>query len=519
MSALTYAQLLETNNLIQQNSDETYWLCVTRTVQESKLFPVSPYMLLSYFMSYYRYPALLRKIERHMKAEEIGDRVRARGIKCQNPAMGWALPSFYLLGREYLISMGMLRPQDAIEDIIYVMDFWKRFQLAWHRNDAHLTNREFGHRAQILPERRLQVFHADIYDCAEGDPLHTAAQAFMATTSQYGFLVSCESRIALHNQGPYKLDDEREMIVRDFMDLAEGDYPWLDGVAADMPYNNLTVTMAVKGCHFNIMDDWGSFESQPEFKSQHVVGVGLYTSDCLSETYAPVGMGSRDELTATFIQLSTKAKDATRRLWQRIAGWSRDQMIDAGAITYFSIVKDIAHVAGCYEMEDWMLIDVRAERFRPLLNDEYSNMSLWEILGPLSNPNQRVHDYQLMQHSNLPANMYSLIPYSILDDGDYTRTCGDMQPGISHLDPKQDRYQTTQGTLPLADYNARVKAFTPRLSGDRYRNKCESWLKYHFDSPLAREIYELEQADSRNLRGKGAALRRADIEKLRRDEV
>ncbi len=511
---IDYAQLLETNNLIQQNSDETYWLCLTRTVQESKLFPVSPYMLLSYFMSFYRYPALLRKIETHMKAEEIGNRVRGRGIKCQNPAMGWGLPNFYLLGREYLISMGLIRPQDAVEDIMYVLDFWKRFQLAWHRNDAHLTNREFGHRGQFLPERRLQIFHADLYDCVEGDPLHTAAQAFMAATSQYGFLVSCESRIALHNQGPYKLDDEREMIVRDFMDLAEGDYPWLDGVAAEIPYNNLTVPMAVKGCHFNIVDDWGSFESQPEFKSHHVVGVGLYTSDCLTEGYMPVGMGSREELTKTFADLTEKAKEATTRLWKRIAGWTRDQMIDAGAITYFAICKDIAHVAGCYDADDWIKIDERAERFRPLLNDEYANMSLWEILGPLSHPCQRTHDYQLAQHANIPANTYSLIPYSILDDGDFTRGCGEMRPGITYLPPKVDRYRTSQGVLSLADYNSRVKAFTPKLNGEKFKHKCESWLKYHYDSAEADEMYRIEQETSRNLHCKGAALRRADIDKL-----
>ncbi len=514
--SLSYAELLETNNLIQQNTDETYWLCLTRTVQESKLFPVSPYMILSYFMAFYRYPALLRKIETHMRAEEIGDRVRGRGIKCQNPALGWGLPNFYLLGREYLISLGLIRPQDAVDDIRYVLDFWKRFQLAWHRNDGHLTNREFGHRAQILPERRIQIFHADLYDCAEGDPLHTAAQAFMAATSQYGFLVSCESRIGLHNQGPYKLDDEREMIVRDFMDLAEGDYPWLDGVAADMPYNNLTVSMAVKGCHFNIIDDWGSFESQPEFKSHHMVGVGLYTSDCLTESYVPIGMSSCEELTATFADLTVKAKEATSRLWKRIAGWTRDQMIDAGAITYFAICKDIAHVAGCYEMEDWTMIDERAERLRPLLNDEYSNMSLWEILGPLSHPCQRTHDYQLMQHANIPANTYSLIPYSILDDGDYTTTCGDLKPGLSHLDPKQDRYRTTQGVLTLAEYNRGVKAFTPRLSSEKFRHKCENWLKYHYDTPVAGEMYRIEQETSRQLRDQGAGLRRADIEKLRK---
>ena len=71
---VTYPQLLETNALIQQLSDESYWLCLTRTVQESKLFPVSAYMLLSYFMAFYRYPELVRKVDRHLPAEHIGDR-------------------------------------------------------------------------------------------------------------------------------------------------------------------------------------------------------------------------------------------------------------------------------------------------------------------------------------------------------------------------------------------------------------------------------------------------------------
>ncbi|HLJ72174.1 MAG TPA: hypothetical protein VKU03_12710, partial [Roseiarcus sp.] len=114
-SRISYAQLLETNNLVQASADETYWLCVTRTVQESKLFPVPAYMMLSYMMSYYRYPSLLRKIEQRMAAEEIGDRARNAGIKIQNPSMGWALPGFYLLGREWLINLGLIRPQDAVE--------------------------------------------------------------------------------------------------------------------------------------------------------------------------------------------------------------------------------------------------------------------------------------------------------------------------------------------------------------------------------------------------------------------
>ena len=165
---MSYAQLLETNNLVQTCADETYWLCVTRTVQESKLFPVPAYMMLSYMMATIAILRFCAKSKSRMSAEEIGDRARNAGIKIQNPSMGWALPGFYLLGREWLINLGLIRPQDAVEDLVYVMDFWKRFQLSWHRNNGHITNKEFGHRGQFLPERRLQVFHADMFDCEAG---------------------------------------------------------------------------------------------------------------------------------------------------------------------------------------------------------------------------------------------------------------------------------------------------------------------------------------------------------------
>lgn len=147
---IDYVQLLETNNLIQHIVDESYYLCLTRTVQESKLYPVSAYMLLSYLNCFYRTPELLRKIETRMKAEEIADRARLMGAKMQTLHIAWCLPAFYLLGREMLISFGMIRPQDAVEDVVYVMDFWKRFQLSWHRNNGHLSAAEAHQRNSAL---------------------------------------------------------------------------------------------------------------------------------------------------------------------------------------------------------------------------------------------------------------------------------------------------------------------------------------------------------------------------------
>jgi hypothetical protein len=514
MRELDYLSLLEANNAIQTLGDDTYWLCVTRTVQESKLFPVPSYMLLSYLCCFYRYPALLRKVESRIKAEEIGDRARAMGGKF-GTLTGWALPTFFLLGREMLINLGMLRPQDAAEDVVYVMDFWRRFKLAQQREDGHINAREFGQRVQLLPERRVQRFHADLHRCVPGDRLHRAAQAFLATVSQYGFLASCESRVTLNNSGPYKLADNRELIIRDFTDLAQGDYPWLDGIADDIPYNHLTVTMEATDCHFYLMDDWGSFESKPEFSADKLTGVGLYTSDVLSEGYIPVGMDSADQLADTFQKLTEQFRIATVALWKRMAGWSRDQMMDAGALVYFSIIKDFAHAAGVYDVADWMTIDARANRFRPLFNDEFGRDFLGEMVGLVSLPSQRLHDYALMNHKDAPVRYLSHIPYAVLTDQHSAIAPELSPPGISHLGAKADRYVTTQGPLTLADYNARAATFRPAQMADHYRFLCDNSVKNRIHPEHSDALYRLEQEHSATLKGRGSGLSRTDVDSLR----
>lgn len=512
-SGLTYGQILEANNAIQTIGEDTYWLCVTRTVQESKLFPVPAYMLLSYLMCYYRYPSLLRKIEEVMTAEQIGDRSRMAGAKF-GVLQGWALPTFYLIGREMLLNFGMLRPEDGAEDVVYVLDFWRRFKLAQQREDGHRTASEFGNRVQILPERTVQVFHADIHRCREGDRLHKAAQSFLAAVSQYGFMVSCESRVTINNSGPYKLADNRELIVRDFTDLAQGDYPWLDGIGDEIQYNNLTVTMEVKDCHFYLMDDWGSFESRPEFTGDKLVGVGLYTSDVLSDGYLPVGMTSVEELTGTLEGLTEKIRTAISSLWKEVASWTRDQMMDAGAIIYFSIIKDFAHAAGVYEHDDWMSVDYRADRFRPLLNDEFGRDFLGELVGLVDLPTQQLASHVMMRHNDKPVRYLSHIPFTVLD-GDGASIDREVKPGVSHFSSKLDSYTTTAGKLSLTDYNNRARSFRPSQLAPKFARLNDAWIKWNRDDPRTDELYRLEQRQSRNLRDRGIGLSSADVEAVR----
>src|SRR5260370_36188811 len=98
----------------------------------------------------------------------------------------------------------------------------------------------------------------------------------------------------------------------------------------------------------------------------------------------------------------------------------------------------------------------------------------------------------------------SPVRYSIRAGEESVPSCGPIQACVSHLEPKVNRSRTTAGVLTLAEYNRRAREFTPQLCSEKYRFLCETWTKYNHHTPLANELYELEQRESRTLRGKGA---------------
>jgi hypothetical protein len=521
----TYAELLELNAWIRKNAETWYLHCTTRTVQESKLFPTPAYMVLSYLQSYYRYPALLRKLVEQKSPEELGDRLREVGTKGNIINLD-CIPQFYVAGRQTMIDMGLLRPTDGLDDLCFVMDFAKRVNLAYHRNHAHVLAYDAGLRAQLIPERRAQVFEADAIGCKPGDRLHTSLQKFMATANQYSFLSHCENRLAIHNHGPYKCGPDHEMLVRGFVDLAEGDLAWMDGVAADVTYNNLTIPVIVKDTHFHIVDDWASFEATPAYEHDNVVAVGLYTSDHLSEGEIPVAMDNAATL-ADFLDSEEQVlHGATRELWREMAEWSRDQMLDAGGLIYFSVAKDLFHIAGIYDQDDWFTVDERAQRLKPLLNDEYARDFLAELLGLISLPSpellglislpsQQLSPYVMSKHSDAPSSMWWTIPYSVLVDDEFTSTSGEIRPGTTSLPAKRSTWTTTRGKLTLDEYNRLAKAFTPVICQEPYRFLDDAWVKDHYQSKLADELYQVDQRNSRNLEGRSAGVTREDIEHIR----
>jgi len=511
---ITPAELQDLNQFLQKSSDIFYWQCTTRTVQESKLFPVNPYIALSYYNAWYRYPEIFRKIESVMSPEELGARAREVSMSA-NAIMLGIIQQFYLGGRQFLLDMGMINPTDGIEDVKYVLDFAQRVNRSYHRQSGYTLNSDMNNRAQLLPERTLQVFEADALGCKPGDKLHTAVVKFLATASQYAFLKNCECRLGIHNSGPYKVGD-KEMLVRDFVDLAEGDYPWLDGVASEIEHNNITLPVIMKDTHFNIVDDWGSFEATPSYDHDNMVAVGLYTSDYLSNGYIPVHMENASDMADYLDHMRDQMQRVTAELWKRMAGWSREQMIDAGLLVYYSVPKDLAHIAGVYDTNDWMLVEERVQRMRPLFNDEYGNFAIAELVGYISLSSQQESPYTMSKWSGQSSDMWSKIPNSVLYNDNYTASVGPIRGGSSALPPKTGKYTTTRGKLTQDEANALARGFTPSTIAGNFVNYDDQWVKYNAGTPEADALYRATQENSFQIKGKGSMLRADDVAALRR---
>lgn len=520
-------QLAELNTLLQRADDVLVFNCVTRTAQESKLFPVLPYLMNVMVETYYRYPDLIREASAQISPEAIGDRAREVSTYLSG-LTSWATLNYYLNGRAWLIRNGLVRPQDNLEDLWTVADWWLRFQRSYRRNGGHVWATDAWDMNQQHPERTLQVFEADAY--AVDDRLRTAANKFMATATQYSFLVNCESRSGLQAAGPYNLGGSRVLHTRDFMNLAECDLSWLDGVAQDVPHNNLTLVLITDDVRVEI-SEWGTAYTTPEEYSGRIIGVGLYSSDFLTDRYLPVGMDSREDLVDTLLQLADVCAAATRSLYRRYAEMSFQQMVEAGVYTYLSAANGISHAAGTYQQSQWEFIDDRTRRFWPLMNEEYALDAYLENYATLQGRNGSFHDYYLSPvpyrawrsgSGPLPGpgrNAFTVSRH-VLSDHDYSlrvnpHGTGDFA-GTSALPAKTAPFTTTRGRLSEAEVNAAAREFGSPLFAEPWASIDDEWVKWRYRDEDVDALYRYSQESSRLISGQGAALRREDIDRIRR---
>lgn len=316
-----------------------------RTSLESKLIPVSAYIITACIESLLRYPEMMRRIDTVMPAEEIGRRARRPGCRV-NTVYLWSVANFPLVGRKVFEMIDPARAHD-IDALDAVADFWTRAATGF-RGDGTRQAWDTGAATPYGPEivDQLLAGVVDIDGPTGGDTAERARiKRFNATLVSYLFLLYFDTRVGAGDTGPYLLPDGRVLLVRDYYHLSKSDFPWSD-VAASVPHQNLTAAIVLDGVTIDRITDFGTSYTTPEDYLDHMVGFALYEPDPRTGALTPVPLDTLDSIIA-------EVRKAQSAHYRAIAAMTRDEKIRCGAYVYFSFLRPFAEEAGLEDELDW----------------------------------------------------------------------------------------------------------------------------------------------------------------------
>ncbi len=341
----TEAMRLEVNGWLDAINPVTRRLVAERTAYDSQLIPVTQYVTVSCIEAFLRYPEAVATITAAMSPAEIGAAARVPGCQADSVFL-WGVANFHLIGRNVmnLVDPSIDAGPEGLARTHAVLDFWAGASRAYRGGD-HLHGAEVGDRVDVLPDDVVEALVAGATPV--DDERRARIRRANATIVNHLFLLYFDTRVGHADSGPYRLDDGRTVIVRDYHRLAESDLAW-SSVAAGVPYSDLTAVLVLDADVDVRVTDFGTTVSDPEDYLEHLVGFGVGTTDGM----APGGL-PRPLTDDEFQRVATEAKAAQRRHYRDIVAMDRDRRIACGAHVYFTFLRPFAELAGVAHDIDW----------------------------------------------------------------------------------------------------------------------------------------------------------------------
>lgn len=328
------------NELIAYMAPVSRQLTEERTALESRLIPVSAYIVTACIEAFLRYPDMMRTIDAAMPAEEIGRRARRPGCRV-NTVYLWSIANFWLIGRKVYEQLDPAQAND-VEAAFTVLDFWERAAQGFHGDGRRLAA-DSGYAAPYDAATVASLL-AGVQPVTDPD-VRDRIKRFNATLVAYLFLLYFDTRVGAGDTGPYVLPDGRVLLVRDYYHLAESDF-WWSTVAREVPYADLTAALVLDGVSIERITDFGTSYTTPEDYLDHLVGFALYRPDPRTGALEAVSIDTLDDIVAP-------VRRAQAAHYRAIAAMSRDDKIACGAYVYFSFLRPFAEEAGIADQLDW----------------------------------------------------------------------------------------------------------------------------------------------------------------------
>lgn len=281
---------------------------------QPRWFPVSQSFTLAATQNFLTLPTAVKRMLSRSTPEEVSQRGKRLGSPI-SPLSLWLFGYHFLVGREALIDAGFMRTNVKGEKIAQVLDYWRRAVFTY-RGDGRLDNSDAGATNSFLPSATIQTLYQALI------PMDARIQRlipeFWKTMEEYIFLLNAEARLGITDSGPYPLNVERVLIVRDFFDLKGRYYPWRD-VVADIPYHCCTLAFTFNPADFQSIEltDRSELITSPNRYLDLIREIALVTSD--NGSLQPLPFTEMDWLVRTVKRTQPKIlkwfEPATQRDW------------------------------------------------------------------------------------------------------------------------------------------------------------------------------------------------------------
>lgn len=347
----------EMNELITHLSDVVDYQVASRGLLESKLFPVTAYICVSFYNSYDMLYPILKKVSEKTTPERMGK--ESRKILSELHALTiFYIPLYYMVGRMGEIFRNKGDPKSETkekrEQTMFVLDFWNRLSSSYFpggKNTVYDSNRM----NIALDQTDINWVKEHVKNVAPEEV--SKVKKTLANLDLVTYLDECEARAKLGEHGPYRVGDKEILVLREIVHLYDGGkphFPW-SATEAKAPYSNIAFAFRLKDVEAKF-DDFSQITTNPVDFRNHITGVALFTRQ--GNTVKPLDLDVLDEF-------GTYAVKANKELFMKFSKWDRKQRLVAGAFAYCYGYARYTNFVGITDQINWELTERTMNKYVP----------------------------------------------------------------------------------------------------------------------------------------------------------